>query len=104
MLAATDLELEFSGKGFGGDNALRNLDLRKVSLEKWKEVRRQRIVGKNAISVTLKDMKVSISGNEATARFRQNYAAGALKSTTMKTLRLQREGAQWRITHEGTGA
>ena len=75
-----------------------------ASLDKWKEVRRQRIVGKNAISVTLKDMKVSINGNEATARFRQNYAAGALKSTTMKTLRLQREGAQWRITHEGTGA
>ena len=40
MLAATDLELEFSRKGFGGDNSLRNLDLRKISLEKWKEAAR----------------------------------------------------------------
>lgn len=74
------------------------------SLTKWKETRRLRIVGKSSISVSLRDLKVSVDGDKATAQFRQYYAAGALKSTTRKTLRLQREKGHWRITHEGTGA
>lgn len=74
------------------------------SLSKWKETRRQRIVGKSSISVTLQDLKVAVEGEQATARFRQHYVAGALKATTRKILKLQREGGRWRITHEGTGA
>ena len=37
MFAATDLELELSRKGFGGDDALCNLDLGKIRLEKREE-------------------------------------------------------------------
>ena len=74
------------------------------SIGRWREVRRVRIVGKNSINVTLRNMKVEVRGNEATARFRQNYEAGALKTTTMKTLKLKREGGHWRITREGTGS
>ena len=45
-----------------------------------------------------------VDGDKATAQFRQYYASGALKTTTRKTLRMQREKGQWRITHEGTGS
>ena len=74
------------------------------SIAKWKEQRHQRIVGRASIVVSLRDLKVSVDGDKATAQFRQYYASGALKTTTRKTLRLQREKGQWRITHEGTGA
>lgn len=74
------------------------------SLAKWKEQRRQRIVGRGSIVVTVRDLKVTVDGDKATAQFRQYYASGALKTTTRKTLRMQREKGQWRITHEGTGA
>lgn len=74
------------------------------SLAKWKEQRRQRIVGRASIVVTVRDLKVTVDGGDkATAQFRQYYASGALKTTTRKTLRMQREKGQWRITHEGTG-
>lgn len=74
------------------------------SLAKWKEQRRQRIVGRASIVVTVRDLKVTVDGDKATAQFRQYYASGALKTTTRKTLRMQREKGQWLITHEGTGA
>ena len=74
------------------------------SLAKWKEQRRQRIVGRTTIVVTVRDLKVTVDGDKATAQFRQYYASGALKTTTRKTLRMQREKGQWRITHEGTGS
>ena len=74
------------------------------NLSQWKEQRRQRITGKTAITVSLRDVRVTVDGENATAKFRQYYAAGPLKSTTVKTLHLLREGGHWRITREGTGA
>lgn len=72
------------------------------SLPKWRETRRQRIVGKSAISVSLRNLKVIVDGDKATVNFRQHYAAGALKSTARKTLTLHREKGQWRIVSETT--
>jgi len=74
------------------------------SLAQWKEIRRQRIVGKGSISVTLRDVKLSTQGDTATAHFRQAYVSGALRTTTRKTLMLQREHGLWRITRETTGS
>lgn len=71
------------------------------SLAKWKETRRERIVGKSGISVTLHDLQVSVDGDKATARFRQSYVAGALNTRMKKTLKLQREKGLWHITSEG---
>lgn len=70
------------------------------SLAKWKDTRHQRIAGKPGITVDVQDIQVSIKGDEATARFRQKYAAGSLKSTVRKTLKMQRENGHWRITSE----
>lgn len=73
------------------------------TLAAWKIERRDRIVGKPAISVEVRNLKVSIQGDRATASFRQHYTSGGYKATTRKTLQLQREGDKWRITREGTG-
>lgn len=71
------------------------------SLAKWKDTRHLRIAGKPGITVDVQDLKVSIKGDEATARFHQKYAAGSFKSTVRKTLKMQRENGHWRITSEG---
>ena len=73
------------------------------TLAAWKIERKERIVGKPAITVTVNDLKTSVQGERATASFRQYYASGGYKATTRKTLRLQREGDKWRITREETG-
>ncbi|WP_423936361.1 L,D-transpeptidase Cds6 family protein [Comamonas sp. 23] len=73
------------------------------SLSAWKEERRQRIVGKQAIVVNVRNLQVSVEGEQATAKFRQYYAAGALKTTTRKTLVMRLEKGHWRIMRETTG-
>uniref|UniRef100_UPI0028A70BFD L,D-transpeptidase Cds6 family protein n=1 Tax=Comamonas sp. TaxID=34028 RepID=UPI0028A70BFD len=73
------------------------------SLSAWKEERRQRIVGKQAIVVNVRNLQVSVDGEQATAKFRQYYAAGALKTTTRKTLVMRLEKGHWRIMRETTG-
>lgn len=73
------------------------------TLSAWKTERKERIVGKPAITVEVRDLKVQVKGEQATASFRQYYASGGYKATTRKTLRLQYEGGQWRITREETG-
>lgn len=73
------------------------------SLAAWKEERRQRIVGKQAIVVNVRNLQVSVDGDQATAKFRQYYAAGSLKTTTRKTLVMRLEKGHWRIMRETTG-
>lgn len=74
-----------------------------TSLDKWKEARRARIVGKDNITVSLQNVRVSVDGDQATAKFRQRYVAGSLNSTTRKTLALRHEKGSWRIVRESTG-
>ncbi len=73
------------------------------SLAAWKEGRRQRIVGKQSIAVNVRDLQVTVNGNDASAKFRQNYVAGSLNTTTRKTLTMQREKGGWHIVRESTG-
>lgn len=75
------------------------------SLAQWKSDRKDRIVGKTTINVSVRDLKVSPqTGDLAHVSFRQYYVAGGYKATTRKTLRMQREGLQWLILREETGA
>lgn len=73
------------------------------SLSNWKDERRQRIVGKQAIVVNVRNLQVTVDGDQASAKFRQYYAAGALKTTTRKTLAMRLEKGHWRIVRETTG-
>ena len=74
------------------------------SRQTWEEERRKRIVGKTSISVKLRDMTVSVKGNDATARFRQEYVANSLTANSRKTLELVKSGERWVIVKESAGA
>lgn len=74
------------------------------SRQAWEAERRARIVGKSKISVDISDLAVSVEGNKAVARFRQNYSADSLKITSRKTLEFVRSGDRWTIVRESTGA
>jgi hypothetical protein len=70
----------------------------------WAESRRARITGKSRISVKLSGLAIAVRGSQATARFRQNYSAGALNISSQKTLELTKEADQrWVIVKEVTG-
>ncbi len=70
----------------------------------WEEERKKRIVGKNKISVKLSDVAISINGNKAQAKFRQEYNADALAVSSRKTLDLVKAGERWVIVKETAGS
>ena len=65
--------------------------------------RKQRIDKPGKLQVTVDDIKVSISGDTATVRFRQQYTSATLKSTTSKTLTLVKSDNKWLIQQERVG-
>ena len=72
-----------------------------MSRKAWEEEREQRIAGKSGkISVTLESPQISVSGDKATAKFRQHYKATGLSTSTNKTLILVRSGSRWLIQEE----
>jgi tetratricopeptide (TPR) repeat protein len=74
-----------------------------LSRSVWEEERRQRIASKSKISVKLENLTVTVSGNTATAKFRQDYKANGLAVSSRKTLNLIRNGERWQIVKESTG-
>ncbi len=75
----------------------------KMSRPAWEEERRQRITSKSKISVKLENLTVSVSGNTAVAKFRQDYKANGLSVSSRKTLDLVKNGDRWQIIKESTG-
>jgi tetratricopeptide (TPR) repeat protein len=66
----------------------------------WEKERRDRINGKNSISVKLSNLQVIVKGDQATASFRQAYKADALSVSSRKTLELHKHANQWLISRE----
>ena len=75
----------------------------KQSRSAWEQDRRDRIVGKSAITVKLENLVVKVNGNQAVVKFRQNYRADSLSVSSRKTLELVKTGDQWLIVKESTG-
>ena len=75
----------------------------KASRKAWEKERHARIVGKNSIDVKVSDLTITVKDNQATARFRQDYSAGKLKTSSRKTLELVKSGERWLIVRESTG-
>jgi tetratricopeptide (TPR) repeat protein len=69
----------------------------------WAAEREARIAGKGRISVSIESPNVTIEGNTATVKFRQNYVSDRLKADSRKTLVLVRQGGKWHIKQERTG-
>jgi ketosteroid isomerase-like protein len=71
-----------------------------ASRSAWETERRQRIGGKSKITVKLDNLSVSVNGDKAVAKFRQDYKADALAVSSRKTLDLVRSGDRWLIVRE----
>ncbi len=69
----------------------------------WEQDRRLRITGKSRISVNLLDLQITVNGNRAVAKFRQDYKADALAVLSRKTLELSKTGERWLIVKESSG-
>ncbi len=75
-----------------------------ASHKAWEQERRDRIANKKSIHVAVSDLKISVNGDKATAKFRQSYESDALSTTSRKTLELARTGAgKWVIRREASG-
>ncbi len=74
-----------------------------ASRAKWESDRKQRISGKRSIQVGISDLQISVSGDKATARFKQDYKADSLAVQSRKVLELAKSGNQWVIVRESSG-
>ena len=68
----------------------------------WEKMRRQRILSKSQITHEIRDLQISVDGDQATANFEQMYATEQTRLVGPKTLRLQREGLGWHIISESS--
>jgi ketosteroid isomerase-like protein len=66
----------------------------------WEEERIQRISSKASISVKVDNLSVNLNGNNAQAKFRQNYKAGGLAVSSRKVLEFAKDGDRWLIVKE----
>ena len=69
----------------------------------WEQDRRDRILGKSRIAVNLLELQITVKGDRAVAKFRQDYKADALAVLSRKTLELSRNGGRWLIVKELSG-
>ena len=69
----------------------------------WEQDRRARILGKSRITVNLLELQITVKGNQAVAKFRQDYKADALAILSRKTLELAKTGDRWLIVKESSG-
>lgn len=70
----------------------------------WEADRTARIEGKGHIKVSIESPQVTIKGNTATVKFRQKYVSDRLSTTGRKTLVLEKQGKNWLIKQEQSGA
>ncbi len=67
----------------------------------WEKLRRNRLSGREIITVELQDLKVNFAGPEkAQIKFRQVYRSNIYRDVTQKTLDLIRANGQWLIVGE----
>jgi len=70
----------------------------------WEADRRARIEPRTRIGVDVSNLEVTVEGDKATARFRQDYTSDTLNVTSRKTLDMVKSGNRWLIVRESTGS
>lgn len=74
------------------------------SRKAWEQERKDRIASRKSIQVGVSNLRVSVNGERATARFRQSYESDSLSVTSTKTLEFSRAGnGKWVIRQESVG-
>ncbi|MDP3413777.1 MAG: tetratricopeptide repeat protein, partial [Polaromonas sp.] len=66
----------------------------------WESDRRARIEPRARIGVDVSNLEVTVEGDKATARFRQDYTSDTLNVTSRKTLDMVKSGNRWLIVRE----
>ncbi len=70
----------------------------------WEADRKARILPRNRIGVDVSDVTVTVTGDRASARFKQGYTSDSLSVTSRKTLDMVKSGNRWLIVRESTGS
>lgn len=70
----------------------------------WEAKQRSLIEPRSSIQVDISAMDVKITGERATARFRQDYSSDNLDVSSRKVLDLVKSGNRWLIVRESTGS
>ncbi|MGS5087715.1 tetratricopeptide repeat protein [Hydrogenophaga sp. A37] len=70
----------------------------------WEADRKARIMPRNRIGVDLSDVTVTVTGDRASARFKQDYTSDSLSVSSRKTLDMVKSGNRWLIVRESTGS
>lgn len=72
----------------------------RLSRTDWESERRLKIVSKKSISVGIKQLKITLNGDTALAKFKQIYTSDNFKGNSPKTLEMVRSGNSWLIVRE----
>jgi hypothetical protein len=91
-------------KGYVGAYAANFVPAGGQSRANWESERQARIVPRSRINVQVDDLQITVNGDRATARFRQNYASDNLNSSNRKTLEMVKSGNRWLIVREIAGS
>jgi tetratricopeptide (TPR) repeat protein len=74
------------------------------SFSDWQESRKNRILGKDGISVEVSEPKIIKKGDSfAQVNFKQKYTSNKLSQISSKTLILRKDGSAWLIEQEYSG-
>lgn len=70
----------------------------------WDAERTKRVNKPGTIQVSYENLKVSVDGDTATAKFRQHYKSANLKTSSNKVLLLAKRDGKWQIVQERVGS
>jgi tetratricopeptide (TPR) repeat protein len=70
----------------------------------WDSERQKRINKPGAINVSYENLRITVDGDTATAKFRQHYKSAALKTSSNKVLQLGKRDGKWQILQERVGS
>lgn len=68
----------------------------------WLAQRKERLSGPSKIKITLRNLKVNVEGDKASAEFTQLYSVPGYSDNTIKQLQFERIGNRWMIVREAT--
>ena len=71
-----------------------------LSRTQWLVERKQRIMSKKKIHVSVSDFQIGINGNKAEINLLQIYESEKLKESSRKSLELTQQSGRWLITRE----
>jgi len=66
----------------------------------WDAERQKRINKPGAIQVSYENLRITVDGDSATAKFRQHYKSASLKTSSNKVLLMGKRDGKWQILQE----